>query len=89
MPALLGAGSASCFTERLQAATELIRSFVGEAQVRCLIVQKLVMKEEEEGEEKVSFVVLSEVREREREPQVPVSESDSTMSPSFISYKGR
>ncbi len=65
MPALLGAGSASCFTELakcLQAATELIRRFVGEAQVRSLVVQKLVMKEEEEGQEKVSYVVLSELQ---------------------------
>jgi len=66
VPALLGAGSASCFTELVKclqdkAATELIRRFVGEAQVRSLGVQKLVMKEEEEGEEQVSFVVLSEV----------------------------
>jgi len=59
VPALLGAGSASCFTELakcLQASTELIRRFVGEAQVRSLVVQKLLMKEQ------VSFVVLSELQ---------------------------
>ena len=74
MPALLDAGSASSSTELAKclqdkAATELIRRFVGEAQVRCLVVQKLVMKEEEEGEavsgleeQLVSYMVLSEVQ---------------------------
>jgi hypothetical protein len=61
VPALLGSVSSTELAKCLQLATELIRRFVGKSQVRSLIVQKLVMEEQEEGEEHVSYVVLSEV----------------------------
>ncbi len=60
MPALLGSVSSTELAKCLQD-KEVIRRFVGEAQVRCLIVQKLVIKEEDEGEEQVSYMVLSEL----------------------------
>ncbi len=61
MPALLDASSASitkCLKDK--AATELVHRFVGEAQVRSLVVQKLLMKEEK-GREPVGGLYEQQV----------------------------